>query len=117
MVGWVLFRAESLPQALSYVQAMVDWRAARPLPVDVLILLNAERLAAMAAGIIFAAPVLPWLLDRARAPRLAGAQALEPRLDTQGVHVLATPVLIAGLILSIAVLAGTTLNPFLYFRF
>jgi len=31
--------------------------------------------------------------------------------------VLATPLLAAGLLLSIAILAGTTLNPFLYFRF
>ena len=41
----------------------------------------------------------------------------EGRLDTQGVHVLSTPVLIAGLVLSVAILAGSTLNPFLYFRF
>ena len=117
MAGWVLFRAESLPQALGYLHAMADPSRAGPLPVDTLILLDAELLAAVAAGVVFAAPTLPWLLQRIGAPRLPASPTIEARLDTQGVHVLATPVLIAGLLLSIAVLAGTTLNPFLYFRF
>jgi alginate O-acetyltransferase complex protein AlgI len=81
------------------------------------LLLDSETVLAMAAGVVFAAPTLPWLLERLRAPRLAASAVLEPRLDTRGVHVLANPVLLAGLTLSVAHLAGSSLNPFLYFRF
>lgn len=117
MVGWVFFRADTLPHALDYLRVMADPFAAPPLPVATLVRLDPQTLAAIGLGVIFAVPTLPWLLDRLRTPRLDPARNLEPRLDTQGVHVLATPVLIAGLLLSVAVLAGTTLNPFLYFRF
>jgi hypothetical protein len=48
---------------------------------------------------VFAVPTLPWLLERLRTRKLAPAHTLEARLDTQGVHVLSTPVLIAGLVL------------------
>jgi alginate O-acetyltransferase complex protein AlgI len=117
MAGWVLFRAESLPQALGYLGAMARLDQLAVPPVPLLVLLNNERLAAIGAGLVFAVPTLPWLLDKVRARKLAAAHTLEARLDTQGVHMLSTPVLVAGLVLSIAVLAGTTLNPFLYFRF
>ena len=117
MLGWVLFRAEDLPHARDYVYVMKGGNGVVPLPPATLVLLNAQTLAAIAAGVVFAAPTLPWLLDRLRVPKLSPAPTLEPRLDTQGVHILATPVLIAGLVLSIAILASSTLNPFLYFRF
>lgn len=116
-VGWVLFRAETLPQALDYLAAMTAVAKVPPLPLGTRILLDAQTLAALAAGVVFAGPTLSWLLDRLRTPRLSPSHTLERRLDTQAVHVLATPVLIVGLILSVAILAGTTLNPFLYFRF
>jgi alginate O-acetyltransferase complex protein AlgI len=117
MAGWVLFRDESLPQALGYLGVMARLDHLAIPPAGLLVLLNNERLAAIMAGVVFAVPTLPWLLDKIRARRLAAAHTLEARLDTQGVHVLSTPVLLAGFALSIAVLAGATLNPFLYFRF
>ncbi|MBU1374649.1 MAG: MBOAT family protein [Alphaproteobacteria bacterium] len=117
LVGWVLFRADTLPHALDYLAVMANPATAAAPPISTRILLNAQTLAALAAGMVFAVPTLPWLLERLRTPRLAPAHTLEARLDTQGVHVLATAALILGLLLSIALLAGTTLNPFLYFRF
>jgi alginate O-acetyltransferase complex protein AlgI len=117
MAGWVLFRAESLPQALGYLGAMVRLDQGASPSVDLAVLLDSQRLAALAAGMVFAVPTLPWLLDKARTRKLEPAHTLEARLDTQGVHVLATPMLVVGLVLSIAILAGSTLNPFLYFRF
>jgi alginate O-acetyltransferase complex protein AlgI len=117
MFGWVLFRGEGLGHAVAYWAAMVDPARFTGLPVESWRLLDAQALAAIAAGIVFAFPTLPWALEKARARRLAPAHTLEPRLDTQGVHVLATPVLLAGLVVSVAMLAGSSLNPFLYFRF
>ncbi|MBI1197246.1 MAG: MBOAT family protein [Phenylobacterium sp.] len=117
IVGWVLFRAETLPQALDYLEAMARLDRLGPLPLDMRLLLDRETLAALAFGAVFSAPALPWLLARLGATRLPPAHTLEARLDTQGVRVVSAPVLLAGFVLSIALLAGTTLNPFLYFRF
>ena len=77
MVGWVLFRAETFPQALGYLAAMARLGDLAAPPIDLLVLLNNERLAAIAAGLVFAVPTLPWLLERLRAPRLPAAQSLE----------------------------------------
>ena len=117
MFGWVLFRDDSLGGALEYWRAMVDPRGFAPLGVDTLRLLDNQMLAAIGLGIVFAFPTLPWALERMRTRRLLPSHTLEARLDTQGVHILSTPVLIAGLILCTAALAGSSLNPFLYFRF
>ena len=117
LMGWVVFRAPDLPHAIAYYRAMFGAAGFRAPDPGLRLLLDNETLLAMAAGVVFAAPTLPWLLERLRAPRLAPSAVLEPRLDTRGVHVLANPVLLAGLTLSVAHLAGSSLNPFLYFRF
>ncbi|WP_337185215.1 MBOAT family O-acyltransferase [Phenylobacterium sp.] len=117
LVGWVVFRADTLPGAVAYLGRMVDLGGWAMPPVDTLALLDAERAAALLLGAAFAFPILPWALDRLRAPRLPASPGIEPRLDTQGVHVLATPVLMLALLASVALLAGSSLNPFLYFRF
>jgi alginate O-acetyltransferase complex protein AlgI len=117
MFGWVLFRDDSLSEAVRYWRALVDPGGFAPLQVDTLRLLDNQTLAAIAFGALFAFPTLPWALERLRTRRLAPSHTLDARLDTQGVHVLATPILLVGLVLSTAVLAGSSLNPFLYFRF
>ncbi|THD62708.1 MBOAT family protein [Phenylobacterium sp.] len=116
-IGWVIFRADDLPQAVRYLGAMT-----RPAPVAadpaLAILLNAQTLAALAAGTLLAAPLLPALMSRLKAPRAEPPRPdLPGRLETRSVHALPVPLLAAGLALSVAVLAGSSLNPFLYFRF
>jgi alginate O-acetyltransferase complex protein AlgI len=118
MVGWVFFRAESLPQALSYLGAMAS--PGRPAAPDAAmsLLLNAQTMAALAVGTLLSAPLLAWLLARLRTPRAEPARPdLPPRLETRSVHAVPIPLLAAGFALSIAILVGSTLNPFLYFRF
>ena len=39
------------------------------------------------------------------------------RLETRSVHALPIPLIAAGFAVSVAILVGSTLNPFLYFRF
>jgi alginate O-acetyltransferase complex protein AlgI len=117
-VGWVFFRAENLRAALGYLKAMFDPSgfAAPDLPLT--LLLNAQTLTALVAGTAFAAPLLPWLMTRLRAPRAdAPSPVLASRLDTRAVHALPVVLLAAGFVVSIAVLVGSSLNPFLYFRF
>ena len=118
MVGWVFFRADSLPQALHYLGAMADLGRVRPLDIAMILVLNAQTWAALAAGTLFAFPLLPGLLERLKTPRAETPRPDVPeRLDTHSVHALPIPLLAAGFALSIAILVGSTLNPFLYFRF
>ena len=118
MVGWVFFRADSLPQALSYLGQMAQpVRFAAP-DAALSVLLNAQSIAALIAGSLFAAPLLPALMQRVGVPRAEPPRPdLPPRLQTGGVHALPIPLMATGFVLSIAILVGSTLNPFLYFRF
>ncbi len=118
MVGWVFFRAETLPHALAYLGQMADPRRFGAPDAALAILLDAQTLAALALGSLLAAPVLPWVLRRLRVARAEPPLAGVPeRLDTRSVHALPVAVLAGGFVLSIAILVGSTLNPFLYFRF
>jgi alginate O-acetyltransferase complex protein AlgI len=118
MVGWVFFRADSLPHALHVLGQMAQ--PARFLAPDpaLSILLNAQSVAALVAGSLLSAPLLPALMERLRAPRAEPPRPdLPGRLETRSVHALPIPLLAAGFVISIAFLVGSTLNPFLYFRF
>jgi alginate O-acetyltransferase complex protein AlgI len=117
VLGWVLFRAPDLDHALAYYQTMFSPGAFEPVSPDLAVLLNNETLLAAALGVIFSAPLLPWALDRIGRPRLAASPHLPSRLDPRGVHALSSAGLLAALMLSIAHLVGSSLNPFLYFRF
>jgi len=118
MIGWVFFRADSLPHALGYLSSLVDPAALRAPDPTFWLIADRQALGALAAGSLLAFPVLPTLLERLRVPRADIPHAdLPTRLDTRSVHALPIPLLVAGFILSIACLVGSTLNPFLYFRF
>lgn len=118
MVGWVFFRADSLTQALRYLAIMANPRRFVAPDVALSIILNAQTLAALAAGTLLAAPLLPAVMRRLRAARAEPPRPdLPARLQTGDVHALPIPWLAAGFLLSVAMLAGSTLNPFLYFRF
>ena len=118
MVGWVFFRADSLPRALGVLGQMSQTGRFLAPDAGLSILLNAQALTALAAGSLLAMPLLPALMEGLGAPRAQPPRPAMPgRLDTRNVHALPIPLLAAGFVLSIAVLAGSTLNPFLYFRF
>lgn len=118
VVGWVIFRAESLPQAGAYLEAMLNVRSLDTPSLRLQHLADAELVTAFVAGAVLSFPLVPALLERLKAPRSdAPSPDLPPRLETRSVHAMPTPLLLAGLLLSVAVLAGTSLNPFLYFRF
>jgi len=109
VVGWVFFRAESLPQAGRYLAAMAGFASGTGLEHHVGLQLNAVVALALTAGIIGSAPILPrlgqWREDIAtinlrvavEAGRLAGLALL--------------------LVASAMQMAAGTYNPFIYFRF
>ena len=118
MVGWVFFRADSLPQALHYLAAMANPGRLNPPDIATTLILNAQTWAALAFGTLFAFPLLPAVLERLRAPRAEPPRPDLPlRLDTRSVHALPIPLLAGAFVISVAILVGSTLNPFLYFRF
>ncbi|MHC4140714.1 MAG: MBOAT family O-acyltransferase [Planctomycetota bacterium] len=115
MVGWVLFRAETLTQALAFLGAMLGFGAGDGLRVDVIAFQGNDVLLAMGAGIVGSAPVIPWLVDRIRriheaVPRLgAGTYTVASALGHLG--------LLAVFVLSAVAVSAQTHNPFIYFRF
>jgi alginate O-acetyltransferase complex protein AlgI len=111
MVGWVFFRAETLPGAIAFLKAMAGWSAAAPTPYTVRWYLTPELWLALSAGAIGSTPWVPVL-----ARRLSRAEP--PELDWRvTVSLASTTALIALLVASIMSMAARTYNPFIYFRF
>lgn len=116
MIGWVFFRAETLDHALQYIAALINFSGEPYLDAKLFATTNNEFYLALAAGLVFAMPVIPWLKERFDAKRasISGipAQALTLATST-GVLVW----MISMIVFSSAELIGGTHNPFLYFRF
>lgn len=98
-LGWVFFRAQSLPQAGAMLAALCGFAEGTYIAAD---FLSQQVLLALCIGPLACLPVLTWLLDRR--PRWADV-ALAPT---------AVACLLAG---SIIALAGNTYSAFIYFRF
>jgi alginate O-acetyltransferase complex protein AlgI len=118
MVGWVFFRADSLSHALLYLRHLFDPTEFYYLAVVPRILLTPEMFLALMAGIVLSFPVVPRLLDAIGKQRFSrSVEVGERRLDTLYVHPQPVALLVGGFVLSCAILSGSSLNPFLYFRF
>jgi alginate O-acetyltransferase complex protein AlgI len=105
MIGWVFFRAETLPGAIAFFRALAGLTDAAPTVYTVAWYLTPELWLALVVGAIGSAPWVP---------------ALAARMDdgmSWRVPLLNTAALIALLVLSIMSMAARTYNPFIYFRF
>jgi alginate O-acetyltransferase complex protein AlgI len=111
MIGWVFFRAETLPGAIAFLKAMAGQGLGRPTPFTVTWHLTPELWLALVAGIIGSAPIVSaatrW---RARSIEVRPRRAVF--WDTAAMATLM--LLLVG---SIAQIAARTYNPFIYFRF
>ena len=109
MVGWVFFRAEDLPRALAYLQAMFGLGDA-PMPALRLSwYLTREVRLAILAGIIGSMPVIPYL--RALAERAAD------NWRGWATEAAGTVALLAVFLAALLQVAARSYNPFIYFRF
>ena len=108
MIGWVFFRAETLPGAVAFLKALAGVRPGLPSPLTVGWFLSNDVLLALAAGVIGSTP---WV------PALAARLARNRRDRTPGVEWAGMAALTAVLVLSIMHMAARTYNPFIYFRF
>jgi alginate O-acetyltransferase complex protein AlgI len=116
MFGWVLFRADSFPRAMAFVKHMIGvaahGAAAQPLARFV----NREVIFALVAGALFSMPAWAWLTTRLTA--LGSSVPERARLAVAATGMMLECVLvIAVLLISASWLAGSTYNPFIYFRF
>jgi alginate O-acetyltransferase complex protein AlgI len=110
MIGWVFFRADTLPGAIAFLKAMAGLTAAAPTPYTVWWYLTPELWLALAAGAIGSTPWVPALA--ARLMRTGDGQR-----EPWSLQLLSTTMLMALLFASILQVAARTYNPFIYFRF
>jgi alginate O-acetyltransferase complex protein AlgI len=115
MVGWVFFRAETLPGAMAFLKAMAGLTSAAPTPYTVQWHLTPELWLALVAGAIGSTPWVPAVA--ARLERLSRDGNSERRSVAWSVGLLSTAMLMALLVASIVQVAARTYNPFIYFRF
>jgi alginate O-acetyltransferase complex protein AlgI len=108
MIGWVFFRADTLPDAIAFLKAMGGATLAAPTPYTVWWYLTPEVWLALAAGAIGSAP---WV------PALGGWMAARRPDVASGLSLMSSVTLLALLVLSIMSVAARTYNPFIYFRF
>ena len=114
MVGWVFFRADTLPGALGFLAAMAGRAATAPTPFTVQWYVTPLLLATLLAGIIGSMPIGPTL-NRWRQTLAANS----PDAAAPSWPVAIASVSVVGLVLlaSIVQIAARTYNPFIYFRF
>jgi alginate O-acetyltransferase complex protein AlgI len=111
MVGWVFFRAPTLPVAIGYLGALAGARAMTPGAYTLGWYLTPDLVIALIAGALGSTPIVPALAawrDRAAEGGRRLALALVPAY---------TAALALLLVASIMQIAARTYNPFIYFRF
>ena len=113
MVGWVIFRADTLAGAMAMLAAMAGSGGAAPAVYAPAWFWNTEVVLALAAGIVGSTPVLPALAQRLAAPAASGGVRV---LRWQG-SMAAMLGLVALLAASLMLSASRSYNPFIYFRF
>lgn len=118
MVGWVFFRAATLPQAVTFVNALLGRTAGLEDAPPVALYLNLELAIALTAGIIGALPFLPWLIQMKDDLLASLGNRIRPVLAIEHTSACASVAFCALILLaSSMLLAAGTYNPFIYFRF
>ena len=103
VIGWVIFRAENLTYAVSYIKNMFGLISEHDIIYERFYYIDNMELIAFAAAIICSMPIFNKL------PEIG----FKYKIQRTVVNIW----LIALFILSVAVMASSTYNPFIYFRF
>jgi alginate O-acetyltransferase complex protein AlgI len=104
LIGWVFFRAETLPAALHYLAAMGGLAGARPVPM-IHFLTTEAALALIVGSLLATRPFFGDRLDVLAQRRPAGL----------GLSLVSLQLVLFAL--SLLYVAAGTYNPFIYFRF
>ena len=105
-LGWLVFRAESLSDALAYFKTMLG--IGTTMVDDTFVFYVTNYLVLLLAAAVFAVPVAPWL--RKRTDRLSKA----PKTVCDVAY---TVMLFALFLVSISYIVKGSYNPFIYFNF
>lgn len=115
-IGWVFFRANDFPQALSHLTAMAGFGSGDSIAYHIWLYLHPDVALALIIGAIGSTPYLSRLgrriLEHAGRPQDAQKDTLPA--PSGWITVVA---LYAVLVLSVVSIAGGNYNPFIYFRF
>jgi alginate O-acetyltransferase complex protein AlgI len=107
LVGWVFFRAETMPEALTYLGSMLG--LANGGNVTALIYVNPYSITMILLALIFAMPIRVWMNDYVNKSEFSSLNKIY-QIGVYCFHI--------GLfLLSIIELAQSNYNPFIYFRF
>lgn len=113
MLGWVLFRADTIGQAQDIYLAMWGWGTATEAKT-IFEVVRHEHFAALGVGILFATPLVEWF------GKIVGSN-VRRSIGVSPYRLVVTPVQILwpGLlfVLSYAYILAGSYSPFLYFRF
>ena len=112
LLGWVLFRAESLPLVVSYLSAMSGIGVPAGEDTTALLFLG-QKAVFYAAAILFSAPVVPQLKKALDGMRRKNGTAVIPILCDAVYPVL----MLAMFLVCSAYLLKSHYNPFIYFNF
>lgn len=115
IVGWVFFRAESLPRALEHLGAMFFLSEGAPALWPLALYLERPIALALLLGSVGSLPWAPALGRRLAA--LGRSEQVGPRVAHATLELGAGLLLVLALLASAARLAADTYNPFIYFRF
>ncbi|MQA28660.1 MAG: MBOAT family protein [Luteitalea sp.] len=110
MIGWVFFRADTLPSAVAFLQSMFGLTTPAPAPFTLFFFVTPELLVALAAGIVGSTPIASAVAALLPVHERVGWRPLA--LETAG-----TVALMLVFVASILQMAARTYNPFIYFRF
>ena len=102
VIGWVFFRAETLPEALAYLGLMFGFGNELPLLNDYVVFYFKQYWFEYSLGILISTPIVPFLSKRVALPY---------------VNALAPVLCFLLLVYCITVLTTSAYNPFIYFRF
>lgn len=102
-IGYVLFRADSVSHAWSYLKGMFGIGVTQGID-DVFMEYMSNAKYVLAAAFIFSLPVIPWIKENKKIPTL---------IKGAGVNI----ALVVVFILSILISIKSTYNPFIYFNF
>lgn len=114
-VGWVLFRADTLPQALHHLQAMAGFGGGDGITYHVWLYLQPDVALALIVGTVGSTPYLAHL-GRRFLEQTKRFNNGDNTLSTFNSSITAVA-LYAVFLLSIISIAGGNYNPFIYFRF
>ncbi len=116
LIGWVLFRADTLPHAVSFFSAMFGLAPSAVAAQPLARFMNNQVVCAIGLGLVFATPLLnhvkAWLgKTTARVAEPAQQWVLMLGLIVEVV------LLVGVMLVAASWLAGGTYNPFIYYRF